>query len=68
MDQTMKTDIKIAGLGIRAWGLILNFIGNILALYGIVGVLQEQKDWGFLVSGLVITVACVSLLAIPTKD
>jgi len=68
MDQMINLDKKIAGLGMRTWGLILNFIGNILALYGIVGVVQEQKNWGFFISGLVVTVACISLLTIPTKD
>jgi hypothetical protein len=54
--------------GLRVWGLILNFVGNALALYGAAGVLRDGSRWPLLVLGLGITVLCVAVLAIPAPD
>ena len=51
---------------IRVWGLILNFIGNALAIYGAVGVMQNGSRRPFLVTGLALTVLCILLLAKPS--
>ena len=53
---------------VRVWGLILNFIGNALALYGAAGVLRDGSGWPILVIGLLVTVGCVLILALPTPD
>jgi hypothetical protein len=52
----------------RAWGLIVNFVGNTVALYGAAGVLRDGSGWAALAAGLVITVLCLLVLAIPTPD
>lgn len=51
---------------IRVWGLILNFIGNALAIYGAVGIMQNGSKWPFLVIGLALTGLCILLLAKPS--
>ena len=53
---------------LRVWGLIANFIGNALALYGAAGVLRDGSRWPLLVTGLVITLGCVLVLAVPSPD
>ena len=52
---------------VRVWGLILNLIGNTLALYGLVGFLRDGTHLLPLVLGALITVACVLVLAIPSR-
>jgi len=51
---------------LRVWGLVANFVGNVLALVGIVRVMRGGAPW-LLVAGGVITVICVALLAIPSR-
>ena len=59
---------QIGPWSVRVWGLILNFMGNALALYGAAGVLRNGSRWPILVIGLLLTVGCVLILAIPTPD
>ena len=59
---------QIGPWSVRVWGLILNFMGNALALYGAAGVLRNGSRWPILVIGLLVTVGCVLILAIPTPD
>ena len=51
---------------LRVWGLILNFIANAVALFGIVQ-LVETGRWGLLAVGTVTTIVCVLALAIPSE-
>ena len=50
---------------LRVWGLILNLIGNALALYGAVGVLKDGSRLPFLIIGLIITLFCIVILSFP---
>ena len=50
------------------WGLIVNFVGNALALYAAAGVVRDGSRWPLLVIGLVITVGCLLVLAVPAPD
>jgi hypothetical protein len=59
---------QIGPWSVRVWGLILNFMGNALALYGAAGVLRNGSRWPILIIGLLLTVGCVLILAIPTPD
>ena len=51
----------------RVWGLIVNLLANALALYGLVGFLRDGTHGVPLVSGVVVTAACVLLLAKPSR-
>lgn len=51
---------------LRVWGLLANFVGNVLALFGIVRVMRGGSA-GLLVLGASVTVVCIALLAIPSR-
>ena len=51
----------------RVWGLIVNFLANALALYGLVGFLRDGTHVVPLISGVLVTTACVLLLARPSR-
>ena len=51
----------------RVWGLIVNLAANALALYGLVGYLRDGSRLPHLAIGLVVTVACILLLARPSR-
>lgn len=51
----------------RVWGLIVNLFANALALYGLAGFLQDGTHLLPLVLGLILTVACILVLAIPSR-
>jgi len=51
---------------LRVWGLILNFVGNALAIYGAIGFIRDGSRLPLLVIGGGITVACLLLLAKPS--
>ena len=59
---------RFGPLSARAWGLILNFIGNALAIYGALGILQDGSRWPFLVIGLGLTILCILILAVPSRN
>ncbi len=50
----------------RVWGLIVNLIGNALALYGLVGILRDGSRLAHLLAGLAITIVCIVVLARPS--
>ena len=52
----------------RIWGLILNFVSNGVALYGVAGVLDNGSRWPVLIAGVVMTAICVLVLANPSPD
>ena len=51
----------------RVWGLILNLLANALALYGLVGFLRDGTHRIPLVLGILGTLACVLILAKPSR-
>ena len=59
---------QIGPWSVRVWGLILNFLANTLALYGVAGVLRDGSRWPILVMGITVTVVCVLVLACPAPD
>ncbi len=52
----------------RVWGLILNFIGNGLAIYGAIGYIRDGSRLLFLIIGMVLTLGCLLILAIPSSS
>lgn len=59
---------QVGPWSLRVWGLTLNFIGNAVALYGVAGVLRDGSRWPLLVIGLIVTLGCLLILAVPTPD
>ncbi len=59
---------RVGPWSLRLWGLVVNFVGNALALYGAAGILQDGSRWPVFVIGLAITAACVLVLALPSGD
>jgi hypothetical protein len=51
----------------RVWGLIVNLLGNALALYGLVGFLRDGTHVVPLVSGVLVSAACILILAKPNR-
>ena len=52
----------------RVWGLVLNFIANALALYGMAGFLRDGTRLLPMVAGIAATVACILVLAKPSRE
>jgi len=57
---------KIGPWTLRVWGLILNFVGNALAIYGALGVVQDGSRLLWLLVGGGITLLCILSLARPS--
>jgi len=51
----------------RVWGLIANLLANALALYGLVGFLRDGTHVVPSVLGVLVTAACILLLAKPNR-
>jgi hypothetical protein len=51
----------------RVWGLIVNLLANALALYGLVGFLRDGTHVFPLALGVLVTAACILLLAKPSR-
>lgn len=60
-------DKKLGPVSLRIWGLILNFIGNFIALYGAAQFLKENSGPGLMILGIIMTIGCILFLAIPQK-
>lgn len=60
-------DGRLGPLPVRAWGLILNFIGNALAVYGAIGFIQDGSRLPILIIGAGLTLVCLLVLAKPSK-
>ena len=52
----------------RVWGLIVNLVANTLALYGLVGFLRDGTHLVHRIVGVLVTVACILILATPAAD
>ncbi len=67
VDKMIELDGGLGFLPVRAWGLILNFIGNALAVYGAIGFMQDGSRLPILVIGAGLTVICLLVLAKPSR-
>ena len=56
---------RIGPWPIRVWGLVINFIGNAVAIYGAIGFMRDGSRLPLLVIGIAITLTCIFLLAKP---
>lgn len=63
----MDLDAKLGPLTVRAWGLILNFGFNALALYGLSAMVRGTGGEALLALGVVGTVVCLLVLARPSR-
>jgi len=52
---------------LRVWGLIVNLLGNGLAIYGVLGWIQDGSRLPHLIFGAGLTIICILLLAQPSK-
>lgn len=60
-------DRRVGPFSGRVWGLVLNLAANALALYGLVGFLRDGTHVVLLIVGAVCTLACVLVLAQPSR-
>jgi len=58
----------IAGLRIRAWGLVVLFLANGLALYGMAKNMAGEGGAVLLGTGVIITLLALSVLSVPAKS
>jgi hypothetical protein len=65
VDKMMNLDRRWGPCSGRVWGLILNFIGNGLAIYGSKGMIRDGSRIPILIIGLLVTLVCILLLARP---
>lgn len=54
--------------GWRIYGLIFNFIGNALAVYGLAGLVRDGSRLLIFLLGVLLTVVCILILANPTPE
>ena len=59
-------DRRLGPWRLRSWGLVVNFVGNAMALFGMVAFV-ERGSIGLLAAGVAITALCVAVLAIPSR-
>ena len=66
----MKIDLehRCGPWTLRVWGLILNLIGNALALYGAAALVQGKNGFSLLVTGILLTACCIAVLARPSRS
>ena len=67
VDKMIDLDGRLGPLPLRVWGLILNFIGNALAVYGAIGFFQDGSRLPMLIVGVGLTIICLLILANPSK-
>jgi hypothetical protein len=60
-------DRRLGPWPVRVWGLILNFIGNTLAIYGAVGFIKDGSSPLILILGVCLTLLCLLVLAVPNR-
>ena len=61
-------DRRLGPLRLRAWFLIVNFVCNALALYGLSRVLVADGGVGILAVGVAGTIVCLAVLSQPSRD
>jgi hypothetical protein len=52
---------------LRVWGLMFNFFGNGLAIYGAVGLIRDGSRMPHFIIGAGLTIVCIFVLAKPSK-
>lgn len=60
-------DKKIGPWTLRVWGLVFNFVGNAVAIYGAIGFIRDGSRLSLLILGIVITLTCILVLAKPSE-
>jgi len=68
MGLMINLERKIGPMRVRAWGLIVKFCANIVALYGMALTLGGRGGTAWLVVGVTGTIACVMILSQPVRD
>ena len=63
----INLDKKIGPWPLRVWGLVLNFIGNAVAIYGALCFIRDGSRLSMLIIGVVITLTCILVLAKPSE-
>jgi hypothetical protein len=63
----INLDRKIGPWPLRVWGLVLNFVGNAVAIYGAIGFIRDRSRLPLLIFGVVITLTCILVLAKPSE-
>ncbi len=58
-------DKKIGPWPLRVWGLVLNFIGNAIGIFGAIGFMRDGSRLPLLIMGIAITLTCILVLAKP---
>lgn len=61
-------DRRLGPLRLRAWFLVVNFVCNALALYGLSRVLVTGGGAAILAVGVVGTIVCLAVLSQPSRD
>ena len=61
-------DRQLGPMRLRAWFLVLNFVCNALALYGLSRVLVTDTGLAILLVGVAGTVGCLAVLSQPSGD
>jgi hypothetical protein len=60
-------DKKIGPWPLRVWGLVFNFVGNAVAIYGAIGFIRNGSRLPLLIFGIIITLSCILVLAKPSE-
>ena len=63
----INLDRRIGPWPLRVWGLVLNFVGNAVAIYGAIGFIRDRSRLPLLIFGVVITLTCILVLAKPSE-
>lgn len=63
----MNLDRRVGPFTLRAWGLAVNLLGNVLMLHGAVRSFTAQASTAELYVGLAVTGLCIAVLSIPDK-
>jgi hypothetical protein len=61
----INLDKQIGPWPLRVWGLVLNFIGNAITIYGAIGFTKNGSRLLLLIFGVVFTLTCLLVLAKP---
>lgn len=67
MIQKFNLEKKMGPLRVRSWGLIVNLMGNVLALYGLANYLKTGGGQVPLVLGSLITITVILILSKPAE-
>ena len=67
VDKMIDMDRRLGPWTLRVWGLICNFIGNGLAIYGAIGVIRDGSSPVLFIVGFGLTMGCILLLARPSR-